>query len=105
MPTKLGDPGERLLGVGVALEVDDHHVEAGPGQRQRAAAPDAAPAAGDQRRRSIELLAHAFLPGLLQARPPRRRTDAVIRANAGPPKSRSGPDRRRAGVGQLDLTR
>ena len=56
----LGDPGERRFGIGVALQIVDHEIEAGLGERERDALADPAAPAGDQRNRASRDLRHGL---------------------------------------------
>jgi hypothetical protein len=69
MPAALENAGKRLLGILIALEVDQHQIEAGGRKGERAAAPVAAPAAGRERDRPLPRSVH----DLLRPLPPHRR--------------------------------
>ncbi len=61
VPAPLGDAREARLGVLIALEVGDDDIEAGLGQSESDAAPDAAAPAGHERDRSFQSLRHRSL--------------------------------------------
>ena len=62
----LGDAGQRLLGVWVALQIGDHQIEAGVGQGIGAAATDATAPAGRPSEFAVLVLARSWLSSRLR---------------------------------------